>query len=213
MIDLYTWETSNGRKASVMLEECGLEYQVFPVDIGKGEQHDPNFLLINPDNKIPAIVDHDPPAGLGSRPHVVFESGAILLYLAEKTGRFVPNDPAARSLCLQWLMFGLSGFGPMLQQLHYFNRQTKEPVPFAIQRYSDEAARLYRVLNKRLGDVEYLAGAEYTIADIAAYPWVARYEWQKVDLADYPNVQRWYARIGGRPAVQRGFQVPKIAHA
>jgi GST-like protein len=213
MIDLYTWETSNGRKASVMLEECGLAYRVFPVDIGKGAQHAPEYLQLNPDNKIPAIVDHDPPAGFGNKPHTVFESGAILLYLAEKTGRLIPEDPVARSLCLQWLMFGLSGFGPMLQQLHYFNRQTAQPVPFAIERYSNEAARLYQVLNKRLADAEYLAGAEYTIADIAAYPWVARYEWQKIDVAAYPNVQRWYAEIGKRPAVQRGFQVPKLAAA
>jgi GST-like protein len=206
---LYTWDTSNGRKASVMLEETGLEYRVVPVDIGKRMQHDPAYVLINPTTKIPAIVDHNPPAGFGDKPHAVFETGAILLYLADKADRLMPKDPAARSLCLQWTMFALSGFGPTCQQLHYFNRIPTEPVPYTIKHYTAETERLYRVLDQRLQGSAYLAGSEYTIADIAAYPWVARYEWQKIDLADYPGVQRWYATISERPAVQRGFAVPK----
>jgi GST-like protein len=210
VIDLYTWGTSNGRKASVMLEETGLDYRVFPIDIDKNMQRQPDYVSINPTTKIPAIVDHDPPAGFGDGPHALFETGAILLYLADKADRLLPRDPAARSLCLQWMMFGLSGFGPTCQQLHFFNRIPKEPVPYAIAHYTAETERLYRVLDQRLQGSDYLAGSEYTIADIAAFPWVARYEWQKIDLAQYPGVLRWYAAISERPAVQRGFNVPKM---
>ena len=210
MIDLYTWETSNGRKASVMLEETGLAYRAIPVNIGKGEQHTPEYLALHPDGKIPVIVDHDPPPGFGGAPHTVFESGAILLYLADKSGLLLPTEAVARSRCMQWLMFGLSVAGPTCQQLHYFRRQTPEPVPFAIQRYFDETSKVYRVLDKRLGEAEYLGGDAYTIADIATYPWIARYNWQGIELADYPHVQRWFAAIGERPAVQRGFAVPRL---
>jgi GST-like protein len=209
MIDLYTWETSNGRKASVMLEECGLEYRVFAVDIDHGGQHDPAYRAILPAGKIPAIVDHDFLLADGSGPHLIFESGAILLYLANKVHRFLPADGGARSECMQWFMFGLSTLGPLLQQLHYFNRRGGEPVQVAVERYAGEAARLYGVLEQRLANVAYLGGSEYTIADIATYPWIARHEWQKITLADFPNVRRWYDTVGARAAVRRGFAVPK----
>lgn len=208
MIDLYTWGTSNGRKASVMLEECGLSYRTIAVDIDNGQQHDPAFAAILPAGKIPAIVDHDAPRPDGSGPTVIFETGAILLHLAEKTQRFLPAAGPARTTCLQWFMFGLSTLGPSLQQLHYFNRRRGEPVQVAIDRYAAEAARLYSVLDSRLATSAHLGGSDYTIADIATYPWTARHEWQKVNLADYPNVHRWYEVVGARPAVKRGFAVP-----
>lgn len=204
MIELYTWGTPNGRKASVMLEEVGLPYNVHSINIGKGEQFAPAFVAINPNSKIPAIVD---PEGPGGRRLTLFESGAILIYLAEKTGRLLPRDPIARLEALQWLMFQMGGVGPIFGQVHHFLRAAPEPVPYAIERYSKETARLYGVLDGRLAKAEYLAG-EYSIADIATYPWVARHEWHKIDLAAYPNVQRWFKAIGGRPAVQRGMAVP-----
>jgi GST-like protein len=204
MIDLYTWSTPNGRKVSIMLEETNLPYRVHPINIGKGEQFAPAFVAISPNSKIPAIVDSDGPGG---REIAMFESGAILIHLAEKTGRFLPRDPVPRLETLQWLMFQMGGIGPMFGQAHHFLRAAPEPVPYAIERYTKEAARLYGVLNARLKEREYLAG-DYSIADIATYPWVARHEWHKVDLADHPNVARWYAAIGARPAVLRGMTVP-----
>ncbi len=203
MIDLYTWSTPNGRKVSIMLEECVLPYRVHPINIGKGEQHTPEFLAINPNNRIPAIIDPDGPDG---RPLTLFESGAILIYLAEKTGKFMPRAPRARIICLQWLMFQMGGVGPMFGQAHHFIRN-KEVVPYGIKRYTDETRRLYGVLQKRLSEAEYLAD-EYTIADIATYPWVARFEWHKVDLNDFPAVKRWFDKISARPAVQKGMAVP-----
>jgi GST-like protein len=205
MIDLYTWSTPNGRKVSIMLEECGLPYRVHPINIGKGEQHTPEFLAINPNNRIPAIVDADGPDG---KPLTLFESGAILIYLAEKTGKLIPKDVCVRLICLQWLMFQMGGVGPMFGQAHHFIRNQKEQVPYGIKRYTDETRRLYGVLNKRLGEAPYLAGDAYTIADIATYPWVARFEWHKVDLADFPQVKRWFDTIGKRPAVPKGMSVP-----
>ncbi len=205
MIELYTWGTPNGRKASVMLEECGLAYRVHKVDIGKDEQFAPEFLAISPNNKIPAIVDPDGPDG---KPISLFESGAILVYLAGKTGRFLPADVRGKYVALQWLMFQMGGVGPMFGQLHHFLRAAKEEVPYAIERYTKEKDRLYGVLDRRLGEADYLAGAQYTIADIATYPWVARHEWHKTDLAAFPNVKRWFDAISARPAVKRGMAVP-----
>jgi GST-like protein len=204
VIDLYTWSTPNGRKVSILLEECALPYKVHAINIGKGEQHTPAFLAINPNNRIPAIVDSEGPGG---KPLPLFESGAILIYLAEKTGEFMPRDPRTRLICLQWLMFQMGGVGPMFGQAHHFLRAAPEQVPYGIKRYTDEARRLYGVLEKRLGEAAYLAD-EYSIADIATYPWIARHEWHKVDLADFPAVKRWYAAIGARPAVAKGMAVP-----
>jgi len=204
MIELHTWSTPNGRKVSIMFEEVGLPYSVHPVNIGKDEQFRSEFLAISPNNKIPAIVDPDGPGG---KRFALFESGAILIYLGEKTGRFIPKDPATRYTALQWLMFQMGGLGPMLGQTHHFLRAAPEEVPYAIKRYKNETRRLYRVLDKRLGEAEHLAG-EYSIADIASYPWVARHEWHQIELADFPNVRRWYDAIGARPAVERGMKVP-----
>jgi GST-like protein len=204
MIDLYTWTTPNGRKASIMLEECGLDYRVHKVDIGKGDQFKPEFLAINPNNRIPAIVD---PQGPDGRPLELFESGAILVYLSGKTGRFLPQDVRGKYIALQWLMFQMGGVGPMFGQAHHFLRSAKEPVPYAIERYKGETRRLYGVLDRRLGETAFLAG-EYSIADVATHPWVARNEWHKVDLAEFPNVKRWFDTISARPAVARGMAVP-----
>ena len=204
MITLYTWGTPNGRKVSIMLEECGLSYRVKAIDITKGEQFSPEFLAINPNSKIPALVDSKGPDG---KPITLFESGAILLYLAAKTGTFLPATDRGKYEALQWLMFQMGGVGPMFGQTHHFLRFAPEPLPYAIKRYTAETARLYAVLDKRLGEAGYLAG-EYSIADMATFPWVARHEWQKIDLANYPNVKRWYEAIGARPAVQRGMAVP-----
>lgn len=204
MIDLYTWSTPNGRKASIMLEETGLPYAVHRINIGQSDQFKPEFLAISPNNKIPAIADSEGPDGA---PYSLFESGAILIYLAEKAGKLMPAVPAVRYRVLQWLMFQMGGVGPMFGQAHHFLRFAKEKIPYAMRRYSDETARLYRVLDKQLSDHEYLAD-DYSIADIATYPWVARHEWQQIDLATYPNVKRWFDAIGARPAVQRGMKVP-----
>ncbi len=204
MIDLYTWTTPNGRKVSIMLEECGLPYRTHPINIGKDEQFTPQFVAINPNSKIPAIIDADGPDGL---PLTIFESGAILIYLAEKTGKFLAQRGRARSEALQWLMFQMGGVGPIFGQVHHFLRAAKQPVPYAIERYGKEKDRLYGVLDKHLKEHQYLAG-DYSIADIATYPWVARYEWHKTDLAAVPNVKRWYDAISARPAVQRGMAVP-----
>ncbi len=205
MIDLYTFATPNGRKASIMLEEVGLPYQVQVVHIGKNEQFEPSYLAINPNSKIPAIVDHDGPGG---EPFTVFESGAILMYLADQTGSdLLPTETRARYTVIQWLMFQMGGVGPMFGQAHHFLEFAKEDVPYGKERYGTETRRLYAVMDTRLGAVDYLAGA-YSIADIAVYPWVARHPVHRVDLADFPNVQRWYDAISARPAVQRGLAVP-----
>jgi GSH-dependent disulfide-bond oxidoreductase len=204
MITLYTWGTPNGRKVSIMLEECGLGYCVKTVDITKGEQHHPDFVAINPNSRIPAIVDSNGPDG---QPITLFESGAILLYLAAKTGKYLPASDRGKYAALQWLMFQMGGVGPMFGQTHHFLRFAPEPLPYAIKRYTTETARLYAVLDKRLSEAEYLAD-EFSIADMATFPWVARHEWQKIDLSAYPHVQRWYEAIGARPAVQRGMSVP-----
>jgi GST-like protein len=201
MIDLYTWTTPNGRKVSILLEELGLPYEVIPVDIGKGAQFTPEFLRISPNNKIPAIVDHD--AGLS-----MMESGAILIYLAKKTGRLFPADERRRWQALEWLMMQMGSVGPMLGQAHHFNHFHKHKSEYARQRYVKETARIYGVLDRRLAELPYLA-REYSIADIATWPWIARYEWQSIDWAEYPNLKRWYREIAERPAVQRGYDVPR----
>ncbi len=205
MIELYTWGTPNGRKVSVMLEECGLPYNVHRIDIGKGDQFAPEYLKMNPNGKIPTIVD---PGGPDGAPIALMESGAILVYLAGKTGRLLPAADRGKYVALQWLMFQMGGVGPMYGQVHHFLRAAKVEVPYAIERYVKEKDRLYGVLDRRLGEARYLAGDEYTIADIATYPWVARYEWHKTDLATFPNVKRWFDAIGSRPPVQRGMAVP-----
>ena len=201
MITLYTSATPNGWKASIGLEEFGLDYDVHHIHMDKQEQKEPWYLELNPNGRIPTIVDHD------NGDFAVFESGAILIYLAEKTGKLLPTDVQGRSRIIQWLMFQMGGVGPMFGQVHHFLRAAPEQVPYAIERYTKEKDRLYGVLNKRLGEAAYLAG-EYSIADIATYPWVSRHEWHRTDLADFPNVKRWYEIIGARPAVQRGMAVP-----
>ena len=204
MIDLYTWSTPNGRKVSIMLEETGLGYRVKPVNIGQGEQFAPEFLKISPNNRIPAIVDHAGPKG---QAFALFESGAILLYLAYKSGKLLPGDPAQQFKVMQWLMFQMGGIGPMFGQAHHFLRAAPQPVPYAIERYTQETRRLYKVLDHQLEDQEFIAG-DYSIADIATYPWIARHEWHQVALADFPSVQRWFAGMGARPAVQQGMAKP-----
>ncbi len=204
MIDLYTWSTPNGRKVSVMLEECGIPYRVHTVNIGKDEQFKPAFLAINPNNRIPAIVD---PQGPGGKPLPLFESGAILIYLAQKAGMFYPQEN--KYIVLQWLMFQMGGVGPMFGQAHHFMRAKKDEIPYGTERYGNEAKRLYGVLDTRLQQAPYLAD-EYSIADIATYPWVARHEWHRVELNAYPAVKRWYDTIGARPAVVRGMAVPPV---
>jgi GST-like protein len=204
MIELYTWGTPNGRKVSVMLEECALAYNVHKINIGKDEQFAPEFLKLNPNGKIPAIVDSEGPDG---KPISLMESGAILLYLASKTGQFLPADARGRWAVTEWLMFQMASVGPMFGQCHHFLRAAKEQIPYGIERYTREKDRLYAVLDKRLGEQAFLAG-DYSIADIATYPWVSRHEWHKTDLAQYPNVKRWFDQISARPAVQRGMLVP-----
>lgn len=206
MIELHTWPTPNGHKIHIMLEETELPYRVVPIDIGAGDQFDPEFLAISPNNKMPAIVDPDGPDG---EPVSLFESGAILIYLAEKSGRLLPEEPRARHVTLQWLMWQMGNVGPMLGQAHHFRHYAPETIEYAHERYSNEAQRLYRVANTRLGEARYLAGDEYTIADIAVFPWMRSHPRQGVDLADFPNVQRWYEEIAARPAVQRGVEVLK----
>ena len=204
MIDLYTWPTPNGHKVHIMLEETGLEYRVIPVNISEGDQFKPDFLAISPNNKMPAMVDPDGPGG---KPYSMFESGAILMYLAEKTGKFMPAEMGARYRVIQWLMFQMGGVGPLLGQAHHFRAYAPEPIPYAIDRYTNEASRLYRVLDRRLGESEYLAGGDYTIADMATFPWLRSHERQGQNLADYPNVKRWFDTIAERPAVERGVAV------
>jgi GST-like protein len=204
MIDLWTWPTPNGHKIHIALEELNLPYRVKPVNIGAGEQFSPEFLAINPNHRIPAIVDQDGPGG---KPLSLFESGAILIYLAEKSGKLMPTDPAERLICLQWLMFQMGGVGPMFGQWNHFAAYAPEKLPYAITRYSNEVARLHRVLEKRLSESEFLAGADYSIADIATFPWVRNPERRNIDLSEYPSVKRWHDAIAARPAVQRGVQV------
>jgi GST-like protein len=203
MIDLYSWPTPNGHKIHIMLEECALPYTAHAVDIGAGEQFAPEFLRIGPNNKIPALVDSDGPDG---EPITLFESGAILVYLAGKTGRFLPDDVRGRYVALQWLMFQMGGVGPMLGQAHHFRAYAPEKIEYAINRYTNEARRLYGVMDRRLAEAPYFAGA-YSIADMAIFPWTRSHARQGIDLADFPSVRRWYDAIDARPAVQRGVQV------
>jgi len=201
MIDFYTWTTPNGRKVSIMLEELGLPYTTHAINIGEGEQMAPNFLKNAPNNKIPAIVDND--NGM-----TLMESGAILMYLAEKTGKFLPTDADARWHTIEWLMWQMGGPGPFLGQVHHFVKYNKGKSAYAEERYLTEARRLYGVLDRRLADHEYIVD-DYSIADIAVWPWISRFDWQTLNLNDYPNVKRWYLDIAARPAVQTGFHIPK----
>ena len=203
MIDLYYWPTPNGHKIPIMLEECGLPYTVHPINMLKGDQFDPAYLKINPNNKIPAIVDRDGPGG---QPYTVFESGAILLYLAEKTGKFMPKDTVGRFDVVQWTIFQVANVGPMFGQCGHFFQYAPEKIPYAADRYWNETKRLYRVMDKRLADHEYLAG-DYSIADMATYPWVKIYEFHHIAIDDYPNVKRWRVAVGARPAVIKGCAV------
>ncbi len=200
MIDLYTWATPNGRKVSIALEEMGLDYNVIPINIGKDEQFSPEFLAVSPNNKIPAIRDHD--TGLA-----LMESGAILMYLAEKTGQFWPQHFEGKWRTIEWLMWQMGGPGPFLGQVHHFVKFNPGVSEYAEQRYLTEGKRLYGVLDRRLADREFVADV-YTIADMAIFPWIARFDYQTIDLDDYPNVKRWYLTIAGRPAVKRGYAVP-----
>jgi GST-like protein len=202
MIDLHYWTTPNGHKITMFLEEAGLPYRVFPVNIGKGDQFKPEFLAISPNNRIPAIVDNEPADG--GEPVSVFESGAILLYLADKTGKLISSDPRRRVMALEWLFWQMGGLGPMAGQNHHFAIYAPEKLPYAIKRYVDETNRLYGVLNKQLGKHEFVAG-DYSIADIAAYPWIVPYERQGQTLDDFPNVKRWFHAIKERPATIRAY--------
>ncbi len=204
MIELYSSATPNGQKIHIMVEETGLAYRIHWISIAKGEQFEPGFLKISPNNKIPALVGPEGPKG---QPISLFESGAILLYLAEKTGALLPGDPRARWAAVQWLMFQMGNVGPMFGQAHHFRRFAPEKVPYAIARYTKETRRLYGVLDRRLGAAEYLAGA-YSVADIATLPWVARYPWHGLDLGEFPNIKRWYDALAARPAVAKGMEVP-----
>jgi GSH-dependent disulfide-bond oxidoreductase len=204
MIDLYSWPTPNGHKIHIMLEECGLPYRAHPINIGTGDQFSPDFLKISPNNKIPALVDSDGPDG---QPISLFESGAILLYLAAKTGKFLPTSDRGKYEVLQWLMFQMGGVGPMLGQAHHFRIYAPERVEYAYNRYTNEAKRLYGVMDKQISQHPYLAGAEYSIADIATFPWLRSWQNQGIDWADYPHLKKWFDRVAARPAVQRGVQV------
>ncbi len=204
MIDVYFWPTGNGKKITIMLEECGLEYRVIPVNINKGEQHTPDYTAINPNNKMPALIDRE----RDGEPITLFESGAILQYLAEKTGKFLPADVAGKYRVLQWLYWQVSGLGPMAGQAHHFLRYAPQKIEYPMHRFRTEVARLYGVMDRQLGTYSYLAG-NYSIADIASWPWVARHDWQEQDLDDFPHVKRWFEAVGARPAVRRGAEVGK----
>ena len=204
MIDVYSWPTPNGHKIHIMLEECGLPYRAIPVNIREGEQFKPEFLKISPNNRIPAITDPDGPDG---KPISVFESGAILVYLAAKTGKFMPATDRAKYKVLEWLMFQMSGVGPMLGQNHHFRLYAPEKIPYAIDRYTNEAKRLYGVIDRRLAQSAYLGCDDYSIADIATFPWLRTWERQGIVLAEYPHVKAWFEQIADRPAVQRGVKV------
>ena len=201
MIDLYTWTTPNGRKVSILLEELRMPYSAHAINIGNDDQFAPEFLKISPNNKIPAIVDQDNGMAL-------MESGAIMIYLADKAGKFLPREGEVRYRVIEWLMWQMGGAGPILGQVHHFVKFNPGKAPYAEERFAKEAARLYGVLDKRLADNAYLAG-DYSIADMATWPWISRYEWQQIDLAQFPNVKRWYTEIANRPAVQKGYHVPK----
>ena len=203
MIDLYYWTTPNGHKISLFLEEAGLRYNVHPINISQGEQFQPHFLKIAPNNRIPAIVDHEPADG--GEPLSLFESGAILLYLAEKTGKFLPKDLRGRQVALQWLFWQMGGLGPMAGQNHHFSQFAPEKIPYAIKRYIDETARLYGVLDKQLANHEFVAGSEYSIAAMAIYPWIVSHKWQSQNLEDFPNVLRWFNHIKDRPATVKAY--------
>ena len=204
MIAVYSWATPNGHKVHIMLEECGLPYKAIPVDNGAGEQFAPDFLAISPNNKIPALVD---PQGPDGRPIHLFESGAILLYLASKTGRFLPDDVRGRFETLEWLMFQMGGVGPMLGQAHHFRIYAPSKIDYAIERYTNEARRLYGVMDRRLAKSKYIAGAQYSIADIAIFPWLRSWKNQGIAWDDYPHLRGWFDEVGARPAVQRGVEV------
>jgi GSH-dependent disulfide-bond oxidoreductase len=204
MIDVFSWPTPNGHKVHVMLEECGLPYRAIPVNIGAGDQFKPQFLAISPNNKIPAITDPDGPDG---QPISLFESGAILVYLAAKTGKFMPKGDRAKYEMLQWLMFQMGGVGPMLGQAHHFRIYAPEKIGYAVDRYTNEARRLYGVIDRRLSQSAYLGGPEYSIADIATFPWLRSWENQGIVLGDYPHLKKWFDQIAARPAVQRGVKV------
>jgi GST-like protein len=204
MIEVYSWATPNGHKVHIMLEECGLPYRVHPIDIGAGDQFTPEFLAISPNNKIPAIVDPNGPDGA---PISLFESGAILLYLASKTGKLLPDSTRAKFAVLEWLMFQMGGVGPMLGQAHHFRMYAPEKLEYAIDRYTNEAKRLYGVMDKRLASHKYIAGDEYTIADIAIFPWLRSWKNQGIDWVDFPHLKGWFDEIAARPAVQRGVEV------
>jgi GST-like protein len=204
MIDVYSWATPNGHKVHIMLEECGLPYRVHPVNIGQGDQFKPEFLAISPNNKIPAIVDADGPDG---KPIALFESGAILVYLASKVGKFLGKTDRDKFETLQWLMFQMGGVGPMLGQTHHFRIYAPEKIEYAVNRYTNEAKRLYGVIDTQLSKHAWLAGDEYTIADIATFPWLRSWKNQGVDWADYPHAKRWFDEISERPAVKRGVEV------
>jgi GST-like protein len=206
MIDLHYWTTPNGHKVTIFLEETGLPYRIFPVNIGAGDQFEPGFLKIAPNNRIPAIVDHEPIGG--GAPISVFESGAILLYLAEKTGKFLPAEPHQRYDAIQWLFWQMAGLGPMAGQNHHFVQYAPEKLPYAIDRYVRETSRLYGVLNKRLADRAFVAG-DYSIADMAAYPWVVPHQNQRQDLDDFPHLKRWFETIKARPATVRAYEMAK----
>ena len=205
-IDLYTWKTSNGKKATIMMEECGLDYRIHPIDISTDIQFAEDFVKVNPNSKIPAIVDHDGPNG-GS--FTVIESGAILMYLAEKTGLFLPKEMEKKYEVIQWVMFQMGGVGPIFGQVHHFKRAAKETVPYAINRYYNECRRLYGVLDARLAEREYIANDTVSIADFCTLPWVFRHDWQEIDLIDFNNVNRWYDTMMQRPALLRGMDLPK----
>ena len=204
MIEVYSWATPNGHKVHVMLEECGLPYRVTAVDIGAGDQFKPEFLAISPNNKIPAIVDSEGPEG---RPFTLFESGAILLYLAGKTGRFLPQGIEGRYRVLEWLMFQMGGVGPLLGQAHHFRIYAPQKIDYAIERYTNEAKRLYGVMNRQLAKSKYIAGPDYTVADIAIFPWLRSWKNQGIEWDDYPHLKGWFDEIAARPAVQRGVEV------
>ncbi|WP_439863004.1 glutathione S-transferase N-terminal domain-containing protein [Pseudomonas antarctica] len=205
MIDLYYWTTPNGHKVSLFLEEAGLPYEVHPINIGQGDQFKPDFLKIAPNNRIPAIVDHNPTDG--GAPISLFESGAILLYLAEKTGQFIPKDLRGRQEALQWLFWQMGGLGPMAGQNHHFSQFAPEKIPYAIKRYVEETARLYGVLDRRLAGRPFVAGEDYSIADMAIYPWIVSHKWQSQRLEDFPHVQRWFNSIKDRPATVRAYEL------
>ena len=205
-IDLYYWPTPNGWKITIFLEEVDLPYNVVPVDIAAGDQYEPEFLKISPNNKMPAIIDPEGPDGA---PITLFESGAILIYLADKTKRFFPQTPRARYVVLQWLMFQMGHVGPMLGQAHHFRLYAPEKIPYAVERYTDEAARLYRVIDRRLAETTFIAGDEYTIADMAIFPWLRSHENQGQSLDDYPSLKRWYEGMEARPAIRRALDVGK----